>query len=391
MRVLIVHNGYQQFGGEDSVVKAEQQLLENHGDEVRLFTRHNDEIKNFGLLDKVAFVPRTLYSGQTARKLTQTVREFKPDIAFAHNVYPLLSPSAFYRLHSLGVPTVQVMHNFRPFCPNGLYYTQGKICEKCRDGNYLNAIRYRCYKDSLFFSGLYGLTLGLNRLAGMMNKISGFICLTEFFKIKLGEAGVPAEKLFVRPNFLYAPPLPDEPTTAVGYVLYLGRLSAEKGCWTMVKAFEQVPQVSLKIIGTGPLEEEIRAYIRDRNIPNIEMLGFKAGEEKWNLLRNALCTIVPSEWYENFPVVVLEAYSAAKPVLASRIGGLPFIVEDGRSGLLFEPGSVPDLVRVIQQMAGNPDLAAALGARCRQLAETTYGPDEAYRNLMGIFQRVQRT
>ena len=100
MRVLIVHNGYQQFGGEDSVVKAEQQLLENHGDEVRLFTRHNDEIKNFGLLDKVTFVPRTFYSGQTARKLTQTVREFKPDIAFAHNVYPLLSPSAFYRLHS---------------------------------------------------------------------------------------------------------------------------------------------------------------------------------------------------------------------------------------------------------------------------------------------------
>src|SRR5580693_8865291 len=209
MKVLLVHSAYQQFGGEDSVVRAETELLENHGDEVYRYTRHNDEIKQFGLADKAAFLSQTVYSWKTSGELEDVVRRFRPDVAFIHNVYPLISPSAYHKLHALGVPTVQVLHNFRPYCPNGLYYTQGKICEACKGGNYLNAVRKRCYKDSYVLSGLYALTLGSNRLAGMIDKVSGFICLTEFFKIKMQEAGVPDSKLFVRPNFVYAPPLPE--------------------------------------------------------------------------------------------------------------------------------------------------------------------------------------
>jgi glycosyltransferase involved in cell wall biosynthesis len=288
----------------------------------------------------------------------------------------------------LGVPAVQVLHNFRPFCPNGFYYTQGRICEACRDGNYLNAVKNRCYKDSYAFSALYGLTLGINRLEGMVEKISGFICLTEFFRIKMREAGIPESKLFVRPNFVDASAL-NGGAKVGGYGLFVGRLSAEKGCWTLIRAFERLPQVPLKIVGTGPMEMELRDYVRDRNLGNIEFLGFKSGAEKWEILRNALCVVLPSEWYENFPVTVLEAFMASKPVIASRMGGLPYIVEEGKSGLLFEAGKPEELAQKIQQLAAHPEEALRLGQCGRRMSETKYGPDQAYQNLMDIFSQVQ--
>src|SRR5215467_14013189 len=295
MRVLLVHSAYQQFGGEDSVVRAETELFKKHGDEVYLYSRHNDEIKQFGLIDKALFFPQSIYSWKTSGELEDVVQRAKPDIAFIHNVYPLISPSAYHKLHQMGVPMVQVLHNFRPFCPNGFFYTQGRVCEACKDGNYLNAISKRCYKDSTVFSGLYAATLGLNRMGGMVNKISGFICLTEFFRIKMREAGVPDSKLFVRPNFVEAPPVADQ-KAANDYVLFMGRLSPEKGCWTLIHAFEKLPQVKLKILGSGPMEQELRTYIGEKGIRNIGFLGFKTGDEKLDILRNALCLVLPSEW-----------------------------------------------------------------------------------------------
>jgi glycosyltransferase involved in cell wall biosynthesis len=390
MRVLIVHGAYQQFGGEDSVVRAERELLERHGDEVLLYSRHNDETKTFNIFQKAAFFPQSVYSWRSGGEIADAVHSFKPDVAFIHNVYPLLSPSVYHKLHSLGVPAVQVLHNFRPFCPNGFYYTQGQICEACRDGNYLNAVRKRCYKDSYVFSGLYALTLGSNRLAGMVDKVAGFICLTEFFKIKMREAGVPDSKLFVRPNFVYAPPLP-EAGDAGKYAMFMGRLSPEKGCWTLIHAFERVPQILLKIVGTGPLEQELKDYVSKKGIGNIEFLGFKSGDEKWQLLRNSLCLVVPSEWYENFPVTVLEAFMAAKPVVAARMGGLPYIVEDGQSGLLFESGKPEELAQKIQRLVDDPAAAVRMGVRARSLSETKYGPEQGYSNLMNIFSQVQAT
>jgi glycosyltransferase involved in cell wall biosynthesis len=391
MRILIVHGAYQQFGGEDSVVRAERELLQRHGDEVLLYSRHNDEIKQFNAVDKATFFPQTVYSWKSSGELADVVHGFRPDVAFVHNVYPLLSPSVYHKLHSLGVPAVQVLHNFRPFCPNGFYYTQGQICEACKGGNYLNAVRKRCYKDSYALSGLYALTLGSNRLAGMVNKIAGFICLTEFFKIKMQEAGVPGSKLFVRPNFVYAPPLNANGIDAGNYAIYMGRLSPEKGCWTLIRAFEQMPQVPLKVLGTGPMEQELTDYVRQKGMTNVQFLGFKSGEEKWQLLRNSLCLVVPSEWYENFPVTVLEAFMAAKPVVASRMGGLPYIVDEGQSGLLFDAGKVSELVQKIQSLVDDPAGAVRMGACGRRLSETKYGPEQGYSNLMKVFSQVQAT
>lgn len=389
MKVLLLHGAYQQYGGEDSVVKAETELLQSHGDEVCLYGRHNDEIKTFNVLQKALFFPQTAYSWKTSSELDDVVRRFRPDVAFVHNIYPLISPSAYHTLHAMGVPAVQVLHNFRPFCINGLYYTQNRVCEACAGGNYLNAIGNQCYKDSYTLSGLYAFTMASNRMAGMIGKISGFICLTEFFRIKMREVGVPESKLFVRPNFVRAPALPADEKVGAEYALFMGRLSPEKGCWTMVRAFEKLPRVQLKILGTGPVEQELRSYIREKGIQNIEMLGFKSGAEKWEILRNSLCLVMPSEWYENFPVTALEGFMAEKPVVASRIGGLPYIVEDQKSGLLFEPGKADELAQKIQYLVEHKDEAANMGECGRRLTETKYGPDQGYSNLMEIFSQVQ--
>jgi glycosyltransferase involved in cell wall biosynthesis len=186
-----------------------------------------------------------------------------------------------------------------------------------------------------------------------------------------------------------APPLPTEEKTANGYALFVGRLSPEKGCWTMVHAFEQLPAVPLKIVGTGPMEQELRDYVREKGIRNIELVGFKSGAEKWEILRNSLCLVLPSEWYENFPVTALEGFMAAKPVVASRMGGLPYIVGEGKSGLLFEAGNAGELAQKVQYLADHRQEAEAMGACGRRLTETKYGPVEGYKNLMGIFSQVQ--
>lgn len=387
MKILIIHDFYQRFGGEDAVALAERQLLEEHGNEVTSYTRHNDEIKSYNLQDKIKFFPDTIYSLRTRREIRALVRASRPDVAYVHNVFPLVSPSAYHALHALGIPIIQVLHDFRLLCANGLLFTHGEICERCKYGNFLHAVRYRCHRDSYVLSAIYGSSIALNRLMGWVEKTSAWICLTGFAESKLLEIGIPQEKIFIRPNFIDSSSI--TPAESVGtYVIFLGRLSREKGIWTLVRAFEQLKGIELKLVGTGPLEDAIRSYVSQRNLQNIKLVGFKSGKEKWELLRNSLFVVVPSEWYETFCIVVLEAYAAGKPVVASDIGGLPYVVRDGKSGMLFQPGSVADLTEKVRYLIERPAEIEAMGRYGRQLVETEYGPERAYDSLMAIFSAV---
>ena len=388
MKVFVAHNFYQQFGGEDAVALAEKQLLESHAEEVVFYSRHNDDIKQYSLIEKIHFGFQTIFSRQTKEELHDLVRQFHPDVAYVHNVFPLISPALYHVLHALRIPIVQVIHDFRFLCPNGWFYTQGKICERCKSGNYWNAIRYRCYRDSYPLSALYSASLGVNRFAGVLEKIDAFVCLTEFSKKKLLEVNVPERKIFIKPNFLDVTATAPQPGVG-NYVVYLGRLSAEKGIWTLVRAFERLREVPLKIVGTGPLEAQLKSYVQERNLSNISFMGFKQGQEKSDLLSNSFCTIVSSEWYENFPVVVLEAYAAAKPVIGSCIGSLPYIIEEGKSGLLFEPGNPIDLAEKVKTLLDCPQLRAEMGRYGRALVESKYSPQQSYETLKTIFTQVQ--
>ncbi len=388
MKILLVHDFYQTFGGEDAVALAEKQLLEAHGARLLFYERRNVEVNDYGLGEKMAFPIDTVYSLRTKREVTDIAKQFQPDFAYVHNVFPLISPSLYHTLHSLKIPMLQVLHDFRLFCPNGWFYTQSQICERCKYGNYINAVRYRCFRDSYSLSALYSLSLGLNRMAGVLRKIDAIICLTEFSRQKLLEIGIPERKLHIKPNFI------DPSVTAASpgkgnYVLYLGRLSSEKGLWTLVRGFERLNGVKLKIMGTGPLENSLREYIEERGIKNIELLGFKQGSEKWHILRESLFVVVPSEWYETFCMAALEAFAAGKPIVASNLGSLPYVIEDGESGLLFEPGNVEDLMEKVNHFLANPSEIAEMGLHARGLAETKYSPDRSYKTLLDISSKVQ--
>lgn len=387
MRILLVHDFYQQYGGEDAVALAERRLLEQHAEDVLFYSRDNAEIRDYNLPDKLAFLLGTIYSHRTRREIAALARLHRPDAAYVHNVFPLISPSLYHVLQRLKVPIVQVVHEFRLLCPNSWFYTEGRICERCKHGNYLHAIRHRCYRDSYVLSALYSASIGINRLAGGMDKIDAFICLTEFSKLKLLEIGVPEEKLYVRPNFIDASAVSPAPGTG-DYVMYLGRLSPEKGVWTLVRAFEQLRGVPLKIVGTGPLEGDIRRYVEEKGLRNISLTGFKAGKEKWELLRNSRFVVLPSEWYEAFPMVILEAYAAGKPVIASNLGGLPYIVRNGQTGLLFEAGNPFDLADKTSYLLQVTEELERMGRFARKLTETEYSPEAGYETLMTILDKV---
>ncbi len=387
MKILLVHDFYRRFGGEDAVALSEKQLLQEHGEEVVPYTRHNDEITGYGLQQKLALPAQVIYSRRTRTDLRDLVHRHRPDVAYIHNFFPLISPSVYPTLRSVGVPCIQVVHDFRMLCPNGVFYTQGHVCERCKSGNYLHAVRYRCYGESYLASALASSAIGLHRLGGGLDKVDGYVCLTEFTKQKLLEVGIASERLFLKPNFIDASQVAPSPGGG-DYVLFLGRLSTEKGLWTLIRAFEKLPHLRLKIAGTGPLEDDLHAYVRRKELRHIELVGFKSGQEKWDLLLGSLFVVIPSEWYETFCLVVLEAYAAGKAVLASRLGSLPYVVEQGETGRLFEAGNSDDLAAKASEMMERADELQRMGRCGRQLAETKYSPEQNYRRLMDIFSSV---
>ena len=339
-------------------------------------------------MNKLLFPAQVIYSGRTKRNLAKIVKERRPDIALIHNFFPLVSPSVYHVLHSFHVPIIQVIHDFRFFCPNGWFFTQGQVCERCKGGNYLSAVRFRCYRDSYLSSALAASSIGLNRLSGMLEKITAFVCLTYFLKQKLIEGGIQEGKIFIRPHFMDTSPV--APIYGKGeYALYLGRISPEKGIWTMVRAFQELKGVTLRIAGTGPMEAALRRYLKANAVENVELVGFRSGKDKSQLLADSLFVVLPSECYETFGLVVLEAYAAGKPVVASNLGSLPYVVEDGKSGILFEPGNVEDFIEKVNHLLANPSGIASMGLHARGLAEMKYSPDQSYQTFLDIASKVQ--
>lgn len=389
MKILLIHNFFQQFGGEDVVTLAEKKMLEEHSEQVFLYSRHNEEIKQYGSRQKLAAAVDTLYSRKTSRDIRSIVDRFGPDVAYIQNVYPLISPSVYHTLHSLAVPTFQYVHDFRFLCPNGWFFTDGEICERCKLGNCLHAALHKCYRNSYPLSALYGASVGINRAAHVMKKLTGLICMTEFSRQKFLEAGVPGEKLFIKPNFIDASTIAAHPGKG-NYVLFIGRLSPEKGLWTLVRAFECLPKVPLYIAGIGPLAGALRDYLHRKQLHHINLVGFKAGREKVEMLQNCLFTVLPSEWYENFPTTVLESFAAGKPVVASNLGSLPFIVEHEKSGLLFAPGDPADLRGKVAHLFANRVQVERMGKFSRNLTETRYSTDESYRIFIRIVSHAGR-
>jgi glycosyltransferase involved in cell wall biosynthesis len=378
-RILFIHNAYQQRGGEDSVVEAEIALLRTHGHEVETYFRHNDEIAG---LSTVTIAQQTLWSSRTTHEVSELIRNFCPDVIHVHNTLPLISPSVYWAAARAGVPVVQTLHNFRLMCLGALYLREGKVCEDCAGHLPWRGVMHKCYRGSAAASAVLAGMLTLHRgLGTYRNKVSRYIALNDFCRNKFIEGGLPADRIVVKPNFVDFPAPQDLPRQGL---LFVGRLSMEKGIEALAYAAALLPDAQLRVAGDGP-----QAAFLD-GVRGVTRLGSLSGLAVRREMNSAVALVIPSIWYENFPRTIVEAFAMGLPVIASRIGALADLVRDGETGLLFEPGNARDLADKMAWALAHPESMAEMGRKARVQYEAEFTAERNYAKLMTIYEDVIR-
>lgn len=378
LRIVFAHNAYQQRGGEDSVAAAEIDLLRKHGHEIFVYARHNGDLQNMG---KLAALADTLWSRRTVNELSRLIADKQPDLIHVHNTFPLISPALYWAANRAGVPVIQTLHNFRLLCPQAMFLRDGRVCEECLGHLPWRGVVHQCYRGSALQSGAVAYMLALHRCLGSYrNKVTRYIALNNFCRDKFIKGGLPAERISIKPNFVDMP-ASDFNGLRSG-VLFVGRLSGEKGVSTLADAADRSPDVSFSVIGSGP---EQRRLI---NLANVSLLGFQDQKTVRTAMCRAACLVLPSLWYENFPRTLVEAFACGLPVIAGRLGAMAELIDDGRTGLLFEPGNAADLAEKIAWAESHPDAMRRMGEAARTEYETKYTPEINYRQLIAVYQET---
>jgi glycosyltransferase involved in cell wall biosynthesis len=416
LKVLLLHNRYQHPGGEDVVFRAEEAMLTAARHRVLPFVVNNDSIHADGTWQRVKLSAQTVWSRESYREVKALLGREKPDVAHFHNTFPLISPSAYYACREAGVPVVQTLHNYRLLCPAGTFRQNGSICQKCVTGGLSNGVLHGCYRDSRAATAATALMLGAHRWLGTWNEaVDCYVALTEFSRRKFIEGGLPAEKIVVKPNFVSPDPLENcsgdvpiaeskmidggprsgrgrrRPPIQGEYALYVGRLSYEKGVRTLLRAWQKT-SIPLHVVGDGPLRQELEAFSSGHDLSSVTFHGHVTSALLIPVMKRARFLVLPSEWYESFPVTLAEAFACGVPVIASRLGAMQEIVEDGRTGLHFTSGDADDLAAKVEWAWTHPEEIQAMGRAARAEYETKYTAERNYDMLMGIYQRVlQRT
>jgi glycosyltransferase involved in cell wall biosynthesis len=404
MKILLINRFHNQKGGADVVYFDTARLLEQNGHEVFFFSANHHDNESYNLAGyfptyrdyrrlslgcKIKAIPSFIYNREAQRNLLNLIDEIKPDVAHIHLFLGGLTTSILKALKKRKVPVVLSVHDYRLICPAYLFIDgENKICELCRDRFYLHCIIKRCSEKSITQSLMLTLDAYFRKyFVKPLNYVDGFIFVSRFIKdkhIEFNSAFKPKAKTLY--NFI-----PDlkriESNASKGeYFLYYGRTSREKGVQFLVEVADEMA-LPIKIAGTGPLSE----HYKNRTSRDIEFLGYKKGKELWNLVRNASFIIVPSVCYENNPLTILEAYAYGKPVIGARIGGIPEIIEHGKTGFLFDAGNkeqLKDTLIIASQLNASHYKKMSLNAR--QFAESHFDPDLHYRNLMNIYNEVVR-
>jgi glycosyltransferase involved in cell wall biosynthesis len=385
MKVLIAHNSYQQPGGEDVVAEEEAILLRQAGHEVIEYRRSNHEIDALSLWGNLTLPKRLIWAGDTVRDLGALIHQEEPDLAHFHNTFSMISPAAYHLCQKMSVPVVQTLHNYRLLCPRADFFRDGHICEECL-GKTLPwpGIVYGCYHGSRVQTAVVATMLTVHRwLHTWDEQVDVYIALTEFARQKFIQGGLPAEKIVLKPNFVDPDPGMRE---GVGdYGLFVGRLSPEKELLMLLEAWRKLRGISLKLVGSGPQEGEIRRFIQEFALANVELLGRRPRDQVFALMKKARFLVFPSGWYEGFPVVLAEAFACGVPAVATRLGAMADIVEEGRTGLLFVPGNPDDLSAKVEWAFTHPQEMAQMGRRARQEFEAKYTADRNREMLLNIY------
>lgn len=385
MRVLQIHNRYKYEGGEDIVVNAESRLLRKNKNKVNLFEVSNDTIK--GVKAKIQTAFNACNSNKYKHSLVKKIREFQPDLVHVHNFFPLLTPSIYDVCRSSGVSIVQTLHNYRIICPGAYLMRNGKICEECLARSAYNAVLYGCYRGSRIGSLAAANMVQVHRKRQTwLKQVDQYIAMTNFAKKKFVQAGILAEKIQIKPNFLNNDP--GIRSSHENYALFVGRLSNEKGILTLFQCWEKIREIPLKIIGEGPLLESLKKIRTSKNLYNIQLLGRYERKKVFQVMKSAMFILYPSEWYEMFGLICIEAFACGKPVIASRLGSMAEIVEDGVTGLHFEPGNSEDFAMKIQWLINHPNECRYMGENARKVYLEKYTADKNYKILMKVYNKA---
>jgi len=387
MRVLVAHNFYQQPGGEDQVFHSELALLEQRGHKPVKFEMHNDDVHGMG---KLALLGATVWHRAAATRVRELVREHKIDIVHFHNTFPLMSPAVYAAARDEGAAVVQTLHNFRLLCPGANLYRNGKVCEQCVGKALpLGGVIHKCYRDNRGASLATAVMLTTHRALGTWQSgVDAYITPTRFARDKFIEGGLPADKIIVKPNFVDPDPGFAESGGAGGYAIFVGRLSHEKGLDTLLSAWSHLRgEVKLKIVGDGPLAEDVKAAAaRDASI---EWLGHRGMDEVMELIGDAALLIMPSNCYETFGRVAIEAFAKGTPVIASNHGAPADVVDEGRTGLRFTPGDGADLAKKVRHLLADGAPRAEMRTEVRREFESKYTGAANYEMLLSIYQKAR--
>jgi glycosyltransferase involved in cell wall biosynthesis len=379
-----IYNQYRSlFGGEENVVNDTAKLVTAHGGRAKLLLRSSRAIEE-SLPKKIGAFFSGFYSFSARVEVARALASFRPDVVHAHNLYPLFSPAALVACRRAGVPVVLSLHNHAQTCPNTDHLCQGHICEQCMHEGEIHCLLQDCRNNRLESIAYAARSYFARRMRLFKNNVDTFICLTQFAKQRLVRAGFDAGRIAVLPNMVDLDCRVVDPAQG-GYVAFAGRLDGNKGIPTLLAAggLMQKP-VPVHIAGDGPVRQQLEFGAP----PNARFIGQLGGAEMDAFYTQARIVVVPSECFEMCPLVILEAMSHGLPVIASRIGGIPELVDDGETGLLFEPGDAESLSDKINILWNNPDLCRQMGAAGRRKAERQYGADSYYRRLATIYDRA---
>lgn len=382
MRILTVHNRYLQRGGEDESREAEDRLLRARGHTVIEQVLDN---RMAGRLFSPWTGLRSIWNQSQYRQVRALIREFRPDLVDVHNFFPLVSPAVFHAAQAEGVAVIHTLHNFRLLCPGATLFRAGRPCEQCLHRSFAwPALVHGCYRGCRFSTGAVAAMTAAHRSIGTWAQaVDLYIALTRFSKGRFVDAGLPADRIVVKPHFI-------DPDTGMGggeggYFVFVGRLSPEKGLDTLMDAWRSLRiGANLKIVGDGPLGTAVAEFVR--RTPGVEWLGLRSRREIDGILGGARAVIVASRCYETFCRVIIEAYAKGTPVIAAGIGAMAELVEDGRTGLLFRAGDAAHLAVQVERFAGSD--FAGMRREARREFETHYTAEAGYQDMLRVYRQA---
>ncbi|MFK4165598.1 glycosyltransferase [Paenibacillus lautus] len=389
-RVLLVHNYYQQGGGEDKVVAQEEALLKSRGIEVELYSVHNDMIDNQGLVNKAKIALEATWSFSEYKRIKKKLVDMNPDVVHVHNFFPLISPSIYYACNRLNIPVVQTLHNYRLMCPAATFLRENKVCEKCVSGSLANSVINGCYRGSRIQTVPIVAMISLNRMLDTWGKkVDRYIALTEFSKMKFIESGLPENKIVVKPNFISNKQNLESISNTIEkkYILYVGRISVEKGVQNLLEAWQHIndkKNMKLIIVGDGQEKEHLSKLYAGETV---RFVGNQPTHKVLDYMEHAKYLLVPSIWYEGFPMTIVEAYSVGTPVICSKIGSLQEVVQNEVTGFHFQHDHIEDIQRVISE-ALNYENYPSMRKKVIDVFQHNYTEQINYKLLTDIYQSV---